>query len=217
MTAELKYKAIIFDFDGVLADSVDIKGKAFRKMYEHHGDEIADRVYDHHMKNGGVSRREKFVVYEKEFFDKDLSPAELEKMCQKFSDIVTSMVIEADEITGAAYFLEKYQEKLPLHVASATPYDELIDIIRKRKMQGYFKSIKGSPAKKSDNILAILQDDGLEPEDVVMIGDSKTDYDAALTAGVDFIGVGDDAFLRENSRVMIADLTELEGLTREYQ
>ena len=34
----------IFDFDGVLAESVNIKTEAFRSMYTQYGEEIAERV-----------------------------------------------------------------------------------------------------------------------------------------------------------------------------
>ena len=38
------YKAIIFDFDGVLVDSVNIKGLAFAKIYQSYGDDIVKKV-----------------------------------------------------------------------------------------------------------------------------------------------------------------------------
>jgi len=44
-------KAIIFDFDGVLVESVDIKTKAFAGLFEHEGDSIVRRVVAYHIKN----------------------------------------------------------------------------------------------------------------------------------------------------------------------
>jgi len=37
-------KTIFFDFDGVIADSVDIKTKAFAKLFKRYGDEIVKKL-----------------------------------------------------------------------------------------------------------------------------------------------------------------------------
>ena len=54
-------KAIIFDFDGVLVESLDIKTRAFAKLFGPEGPDMAKRVVDYHLQNGGVSRYEKFT------------------------------------------------------------------------------------------------------------------------------------------------------------
>ena len=48
-------QAILFDFDGVIADSVHVKTEAFAKIYEPYGKEVVNRVVTHHIANGGVS------------------------------------------------------------------------------------------------------------------------------------------------------------------
>jgi beta-phosphoglucomutase-like phosphatase (HAD superfamily) len=55
-------KNIFFDFDGVLAESVNIKTEAFKQMYACNGDEVAGKIARHHVENGGVSRFEKFKI-----------------------------------------------------------------------------------------------------------------------------------------------------------
>ena len=59
----MKIKNIFFDFDGVIAESVNAKTEAFREMYIEHGTEIANKVVDYHINHGGVSRFEKFKYY----------------------------------------------------------------------------------------------------------------------------------------------------------
>ena len=39
----MKYKNIIFDFDGVLAESMHIKTQAFYKLYEPFGNNVAEQ------------------------------------------------------------------------------------------------------------------------------------------------------------------------------
>jgi len=43
-----EYKALFFDFDGVLADSVEVKTDAFSKLFEKFGPEIQAKVVEHH-------------------------------------------------------------------------------------------------------------------------------------------------------------------------
>mgnify|MGYP006077874289 FL=1 len=51
-----KIKAIIFDYDGVIAESVNVKTEAFAELYKPYGTDIVQKVIKHHEANGGVSR-----------------------------------------------------------------------------------------------------------------------------------------------------------------
>ena len=53
MTLTMTVQAVFFDFDGVLADSVEVKTRAFYRLYEGHGPEVAAQVAAHHRANGG--------------------------------------------------------------------------------------------------------------------------------------------------------------------
>ena len=53
----------IFDFDGVLVDSVDIKTNAFKALFMEYGDDVVRKVVKFHLQNGGVSRLEKNKVH----------------------------------------------------------------------------------------------------------------------------------------------------------
>ena len=48
-------RGIAFDFDGVLVESVDVKTRAYARMFEEYGADIVSKVVDYHMGNGGVS------------------------------------------------------------------------------------------------------------------------------------------------------------------
>ena len=47
--------AIIFDFDGVLVESVDVKTNAFAMLYAEHGPDVVKRVVAYHQEHGGIS------------------------------------------------------------------------------------------------------------------------------------------------------------------
>ena len=51
--------AIFFDFDGVILESVEVKGWAFGRLFENHPEHVDEIVAFHHA-NGGMSRFDKF-------------------------------------------------------------------------------------------------------------------------------------------------------------
>jgi beta-phosphoglucomutase-like phosphatase (HAD superfamily) len=57
-------QAIIFDFDGVLVESVDVKGDAFVALYKYETPEIREKVKRYHSEHGGISRFEKIRYYD---------------------------------------------------------------------------------------------------------------------------------------------------------
>jgi beta-phosphoglucomutase-like phosphatase (HAD superfamily) len=53
-----KYDAIVFDFDGVLVESVDVKTQAFGALYAEYGDRIVEQVKAYHLlKSFGITTR----------------------------------------------------------------------------------------------------------------------------------------------------------------
>ena len=46
----------MFDFDGVLVESVDLKTRAFAALYAEHGTEVADAVVAYHLQHGEIGR-----------------------------------------------------------------------------------------------------------------------------------------------------------------
>ena len=63
-------KAILFDFDGVILESVDIKGLAFCKLFENFPEHVTKIVQYHHA-NGGISRFNKFRYIYKNILKKN--------------------------------------------------------------------------------------------------------------------------------------------------
>ena len=59
-------KTIIFDFDGVILESIDVKTEAFKKLYQPYGSNISNKVVKNHLANGGISRYEKIKIYHKQ-------------------------------------------------------------------------------------------------------------------------------------------------------
>lgn len=181
-------RAILFDFDGVLVESVDIKTKAFAKIFENESPETIQKIVEYHIENKGVSRFEKFRYIYKEILKRPLSDSNFQRLCDRFSTLVMEEVINAPYVSGAKEFLERNYKSSDLYVISSTPEEELKRIIAKRGMSKYFRAIIGAPLKKGEIALNILRGGKYKPEEVLLIGDSIADYKAAKGAHIAFVG-----------------------------
>ncbi len=183
-----RYETVFFDFDGVLVDSHDIKVRAFRRLYEPFGADVEAAAVAHHLEHGGVSRRKKIRYCHKQFLDIRLTEAEIDDLARRFSALVVDEVVACPYVPGARAVLDAWRDRLPLFVVSGTPQAELEDIIGRRGMSGDFAGLRGSPPSKVPHIRELIAIHGFTPERVLFVGDAMTDYHAATTCGLEFVG-----------------------------
>lgn len=180
-------KAVIFDFDGVIVESIDIKTAAFAKLFEREGRKAVKKVVEYHLANAGVSRYEKFRHIYREILKRDLSKNEFKKLCDRFASLVVESVVRAPYVKGAYQFLKKHAAKYKFFVTSATPQEEIEEIIKKRSIADFFSAVYGAPTMKSDAVKYILKKKGLRPSSIVYIGDALSDYKVAQDNHINFI------------------------------
>jgi len=206
-------KNIFFDFDGVLAESVDVKTQAFRKLYLPYGDEIAQNVVNHHLENCGISRFEKFKIYQETFLNTPLDNNQLAKLTKQFSSFVLEGVINSIEVKGAFDFLEQNKEFFIYYIITGTPTEEMKFILEKRNMSNFFKEIYGSPTKKTDWCEYIIEKECLDRKSIVFIGDAVVDYEAAKNSSIEFIlreTAENEVLFNHFSGQKIKDISELQ-------
>lgn len=184
-----KSKIIILDFDGVILDTVNIKGECFYDIYKKYDENIAQKVLTHHIDNGGMSRFEKFKYYHKKFLNIDLSEKDLKKMCKDFSLISINKILQSKEIPGAIDFIKNNFNKKILYICSAAPKKDLVFILKNLNLIKYFKEIYGSPVAKRDNLIKII--DLNKGTKICFIGDSINDYSSSKNLKLNFVGLGD--------------------------
>jgi phosphoglycolate phosphatase-like HAD superfamily hydrolase len=191
---ELKeYLGLFFDFDGVLADSVEVKTTAFARLFESFGPEIVAPVVEYHRRHGGMTRFEKFRYYYAELLRKPLPEDELAALNRRFSQLVVDEIVAAPEIAGSVAFLEQWSSRVPCFIVSAAPEDELREIVRRRGLSRYFQEVVGAPASKKDNLAGLLAKYQLTAGDCLFFGDATSDYRASRDCGVDFLAILPDA------------------------
>lgn len=180
-------KNIFFDFDGVLAESVNVKTEAFRNLYLHMGEDIAEKVVEYHLAHGGVSRFDKIRHYHNEFLNLEIKDEEVTEWANRFSELALTGVVNAPEVAGAVAFLDAYHKQYRCWVITGTPTDEIRPILVQRGWDKYFEDAFGSPEKKVYWTEYIIEKEGLKREETVFVGDAPTDQDAAAKANLTFI------------------------------
>lgn len=183
-----RFDAIVFDFDGVLVESVSVKTHAFAELYSGYGMSVVEQVVAFHLENGGLSRFEKFRYFHNQLLGLPLSSEEESHLAAEFNARVEAAVVASPWVNGVEEFLAKYHTRTPLFVASGTPEEELKRILQERHISHYFRATFGSPATKEEILRGILMSGGYRPEKVLMIGDSLLDMEGAKKAGTCFLG-----------------------------
>ena len=142
-------KAIIFDVDGVIIESADIKTLAFRRLFEQdYPPDKVDKIIDYHLRNMGISRYIKFRYSFENILGKTLTGGKEKKLGERFSSIVVEEVLKAPLVPGVLNFLKNNLSRFPMFIASGTPQGELDYIIKERDLLSYFKEVCGSPRSK---------------------------------------------------------------------
>jgi len=181
---------LVFDFDGVLADSVDIKADAFAELYSPYGSEIVEQVVAHHLANGGMSRFDKFNYYHNVYLNMKGVQFDMDGLANQFSKIVMDKVIACPEIPGAEMFIQENFLQHKCYINSATPQNEMRKIISARGLQKYFFTVLGSPTSKSENLKKIRKSNPNVPSSgFLFFGDALSDLEAAKNNNFDFIGI----------------------------
>ncbi|MDB9837531.1 HAD-IA family hydrolase [Schleiferiaceae bacterium] len=179
------YSAFIFDFDGVIKDSVKVKSEAFVQLYASEGKEFQRKVEEYHLANGGISRYVKFKVWN-EWLGRSTSEEAIDELAKNFAQLVIDNVVASPYVNGAIEALESASENALCFIATGTPDEEINLILNQLELDKYFREVYGSSRKKSLIIKDILKRFLLSPSEVLFIGDAQTDYQAALENGLDF-------------------------------
>lgn len=182
------YDVYIFDCDGVVLDSNLLKIKAMESAllnFNFSQEEIRDCL-SFFKSNFGLSRYKHIGVFLERFlsFDLDKKNYIYNKLLFQFSESCKSLYAKADLTEGFINFIENIQGEC--YIASGSDQEELRGVFHKRGLENYFSNIYGSPVSKSENISKITK--LCNGKRIIMLGDSRSDFDAAQANNIDFIG-----------------------------
>lgn len=205
-------KGIIFDLDGVIVDTVKFHYQAWRKLANDLGFDITK---DQNEELKGISREssmEKVVKWGKIKLSRDQF---LEQMAIKNENYLSSIstMSEKDILPGVSKILDHLRNnQIPVALGSASKNARII--LEKLDLHRRFDAVVDgndvSKAKPDPEVFfiaaSILQ---IEPHNCIVFEDSQAGVQAANTAGMVSIGIGDKNILTQADYVF-KDFSEIE-------
>ena len=179
-------KAIFWDFDGVIKESVAVKTKSYISVFRKYGSKITDRVRIHHEENGGQSRFEKIPLYLSWVYEK-VDEGLVERYCDEFASLVVDAVIESEWVPGAREYLQQNCGQQRFVMITATPQGEIEVILKALGIDLFFERVYGAPMSKIKAIKMVLDERFCSVNEYLVIGDSGSDLEAAHVNGLDFL------------------------------
>jgi len=182
-----EYKVLIFDCDGVIFDSNQLKIKAMKNtLMTHFSDQnMIENCLEYFRNNFGKSRFHHIAHFlEKILMITSEEKSDIEHMIlEDYSKKCRKLYLSAKLTPNFISFLEQCDGRK--YVASGSDQDELIDVFYQRNLDKLFNGIFGSPTPKADIIKKILEQN--KNKNAIMFGDSESDMLAAHVNKIDFV------------------------------
>ncbi|ETT66145.1 HAD family hydrolase [Paenibacillus sp. FSL H8-0457] len=179
-------QAVLFDFDGTLADTLPLSFKAFRAVFlKYEGQRLTDveivqtfgpteeEIIANHLSNS--AHVDEAVEYYYEVFEQDFQEH------VQVSEAVQDLIVKLSDL------------RIPMVIITGKSRRCLDICLRNLKLDGYFAAtITGDEVERSkpdpEGIFKAVQLLGLRTSDVVFVGDSDADIAAGKSAQVLTIG-----------------------------
>ena len=183
------FKTIIFDCDGVILNSNELKTKSYYKaVFPSYGHELASSLTTYLAKNTGKPRGYFF-----DYFLKNIVPPEISGLGYK--ELLNAVTLEIHkglmecEVSPCLFKLRENTPDIQWLVASGGVEKEIRDVFKNRFLFDLFDGgIYGGPMTK-DEILSSLVNNNHIKFPALFIGDSEFDYEVAIKAKLDFLFV----------------------------
>jgi len=185
-------QVIVFDFDGTLIDSNKLKYDAYFKLFpadDRHAPIIRVVLSE-------IFEQSRYVILKEILlrlgYRKDaLLREKVKELAGFYNEIVVAGAKTCPEKAGAEETLRKFSPAYGLYVSSTTPDASLKEIIRFRKWDNYFRGIFGWPNEKHETLRRIIASEGLESDQVLVVGDGESDRESAMKNGCPFLFVSE--------------------------
>lgn len=190
----LKYKAVLFDLDGVIVTTDECHYKGWKKLADEE-DIYFDRTINQRQR--GVSRMESLeVLLEKA--EKEYTESEKNEMAERknnyYREYIKSLTPD-DILPGVMDFCTMLREN-GVKLAIGSSSKNTPTILEGIGLESYFDGVAdGNQISKSkpdpEVFLLAAKLVGVDPSDCLVVEDAEAGVEAALAGGMDVLGVGD--------------------------
>jgi len=211
-------KAVIFDWDGTLADTKRAVVRAFQKVLVDAGCAVTDRFIERRMGIGTKKTLEEALKECNAEFDDEM----LENLVREKIIIQTSLSKIVSLFEGAGELLEELQGRTKIALATMSGRKVVDKLLPEKRIEEYFDVVVtadevSKPKPDPEVFLVSAAKLGVDPEDCVVIEDSVFGVRAAKAAKMKCIAVPSGAYSREELKeespdLMVDALTEKERI-----
>lgn len=184
--------AVVFDFDGVLADSEPLHLRAYQEVLDALGVTLTrDEYYTRYL---GFDDENVFRLVG-EAYGWNMTPARTAALMAEKCRLFDAMLAEADVLyPGAAECVERLAGEYPLGIASGALKHEIQAILNRYDLARRFRFVVAAgdtPAGKPspDPYLRAAALHGMPPGSCIAIEDSRWGIESATAAGLTCIGI----------------------------
>ena len=185
-------RAVVFDFDGVLADSEPLHLAACQEVFSSIGITLTREEYYAHYLGYDDETMIRVLAEDR---GRPLSDAGIAELIAQKARVFDAVVARTDVLfPGASDCIERLARDFPLAIASGALRHEIQMILERARLDRYIRFIVASgdtpnskPAPDPYTRAAVLH--GLAPEACVAIEDSRWGIESARTAGLACVGI----------------------------
>lgn len=207
-------KAVIFDWDGTLADTKRAVVQSFQKVLGEAGCRVSDEFIERRM---GIGTKKTIIEAFRECHMR-LDVLTLEKLAKEKIRIQARLTYIVRLFDGVAELLEALHGRIQIALATMSSRKVVDKLLPEKRVEGYFgvvvtadEIVKSKPDPEVFLVSATKL--GVKPEDCIVVEDSVFGVRAAKAAGMKCIAVSSGAYSREeleeeNPDLMINSLVE---------
>ncbi|MCB9262668.1 MAG: HAD family hydrolase [Flavobacteriales bacterium] len=185
----LNIKNILFDFDGVILDSMTTRTEGFRRIFEQFPQQEVEQLIDFHLSNGGWSRFVKIRHFFEQIRGEKTTEDQIMEYANAYSVIMRSLLTNKENlIEETLAFIKNNHKNYIFHIVSGSDQNELRFLCKELDIDHYFKSIWGSPTPKNTLVKNLIDNEGYNKNETVLIGDSINDFEASVDNDIAFYG-----------------------------
>ncbi len=208
------FEAVIFDWDGTLADTRDVLVLSFRKALHSINCEVSDELIERRIGIGTVSTFKEILTEKGVSYDDVLIQRLLEIKVQAEIDLSRQIPL----FEGAQALLEALDGKIKVALASMNQREFINHMLKEKNIQKFFSVILtanevNKPKPDPEIFLKTALHLGVKPERCVVVEDSIFGVKAAKAANMGCVAIAQGAYSKEelcsaNPDLIVSSLRE---------
>jgi beta-phosphoglucomutase len=185
-------RAVVFDFDGVLADSEPLHLRAYQEVLPAMGITLTREEYYQDLL--GYNDEDCFRIMAR-MRGWEADESQVTAFTEHKGRVFERMLLDGDTLyPGAAQCVERMAAAFPLGIASGARKHEILLMLQRARLDRHFRFIVGSgdtPNSKPapDPYIRAAERHGLPPQACVAIEDSHWGLESARAAGLRTVGI----------------------------